>query len=33
MDEDFPFILESAEKFGNARYSYLSFNPLYVVSE
>ncbi|MCS7119047.1 MAG: anthranilate synthase component I [Archaeoglobaceae archaeon] len=30
-DEKFPFILESVEKVRNARYTYLSFNPLYVV--
>ncbi len=30
-DEDYPFILESAEKSGRARYSYISFNPLYTI--
>ncbi|AIG98608.1 anthranilate synthase component I [Archaeoglobus fulgidus] len=30
-DEKFPFILESAEKSGRARYTYISFNPLYTV--
>ncbi len=30
-EEEYPFILESAEKTGNARYTYISFNPLYVI--
>ena len=30
-DLEYPFILESAEKTGRARYTYISFNPLYVV--
>ncbi|MEM1578263.1 MAG: anthranilate synthase component I [Archaeoglobaceae archaeon] len=30
-EEGYPFMLESAEKTGNARYTYLSFNPLYIV--
>lgn len=30
-DENYPFILESAEKNGRARFSYISFNPLYTV--
>lgn len=30
-DESYPFILESAEKSGRARYTYISFNPLYTV--
>uniref|UniRef100_A0A7J2TJR5 anthranilate synthase n=1 Tax=Archaeoglobus fulgidus TaxID=2234 RepID=A0A7J2TJR5_ARCFL len=30
-EREYPFILESAEKAGNARYSYISFDPLYVV--
>jgi anthranilate synthase component 1 len=30
-EENYPFILESAEKGGRARFSYISFNPLYVV--
>ncbi|WP_290596110.1 MULTISPECIES: anthranilate synthase component I [unclassified Archaeoglobus] len=30
-DESYPFILESAEKSGKARYTYISFNPLYTV--
>ncbi len=29
--EENPFILESAEKSGRARYTYISFNPLYTV--
>ncbi len=31
MDENYPFILESAEKNGRARFSYISFNPLYTI--
>lgn len=30
-EQEFPFMLESAEKTGNARYTYLSFDPLYTV--
>ncbi|MEM4473051.1 MAG: anthranilate synthase component I [Archaeoglobaceae archaeon] len=30
-EREFPFILESVEKAGNARYTYLSFDPLYVI--
>ncbi|MCX8172470.1 MAG: anthranilate synthase component I [Archaeoglobaceae archaeon] len=30
-EEKAPFMLESAEKTGNARYTYISFNPLYRV--
>ncbi|WP_202320461.1 anthranilate synthase component I [Archaeoglobus neptunius] len=30
-DESYPFILESAEKSGRARHTYISFNPLYTV--
>lgn len=30
-DEEFPFILESAEKSGRARYTYISFNPIYTI--
>ena len=30
-EEECPFILESAEKSGRARYTYVSFNPLYCI--
>ncbi|MFN3383556.1 MAG: anthranilate synthase component I [Archaeoglobaceae archaeon] len=30
-DFDYPFILESVEKTGNSRFTYLSFDPLYTV--
>ncbi|MCS7144916.1 MAG: anthranilate synthase component I, partial [Archaeoglobaceae archaeon] len=30
-EEEFPFMLESAEKARNARYTYISFDPLYTV--
>jgi len=30
-DFDYPFILESVEKAGNSRFTYVSFNPLYTV--
>lgn len=30
-DRNSPFILESAEKAGNARYTYISFDPIYTV--
>ncbi|MDK2875970.1 MAG: anthranilate synthase component [Archaeoglobaceae archaeon] len=30
-EESSPFILESVEKAGNARYTYISFNPLYKI--
>jgi len=30
-DKNSPFILESVEKSGNARYTYISFDPLYTV--
>lgn len=30
-DFEYPFILESAEKAGNSRFTYISFNPLYTV--
>ncbi len=30
-ENDYPFILESAEKCGNSRYTYISCNPVYVL--